>query len=573
MNKLHLRILLLWLFATAFAPAPAVAQQPTEFINAYVFGIRAEQAESAGRLIDALGLWEESLQMYQESLRLHPDWTPSVVNYRITTTANQIERVKGLVAEENKRKQAEAAAAIQAQIDQAVEKAQAIWQEEKNALDQRFAALVAEHAAMLESNRVFESELKGNRELIAELESTIATREKRIQRLEEGRDDAKEQTMALRADMAAKDEQIALLKEQLTNVPPPIISAEDLETLRNELSARTAEAAEQHVAAAEMLEKMNKLADQVSQLQTEKQDALVSHEEKVRSLEQAGIDLQQQMALKDEAIADLQHQLANQPAPIISAEDLETLRNELTTRMSEAADQQLTISSMLEKMNNLSDQVSQLQKEKQGAVAKHEKKVKKLEQASVEMEQQLELNEETIADLQRHIANQPPPVMTAEEILALQASIEAMQQELDQQEARRQALEKELAAANLALEAAQREPVVGDQSDVPSADYEKTKVENIVFRDAIQSMSNQIAVLSKQVSFAADQLAREQDNWNNEQARLNERMNALMETVDLNQAEISKVKDLRATIKQLEKENRQLTKQVDSIGSSDADKE
>jgi dynactin complex subunit len=75
-------------------------QTPPEHIEAYVESIKAEQAEKQGDLKAALLLYENSLHQYQHVSSRYPQWRPDIVKYRITWTANQVERLKReLVAE------------------------------------------------------------------------------------------------------------------------------------------------------------------------------------------------------------------------------------------------------------------------------------------------------------------------------------------------------------------------------------------------------------------------------------------------------------------------------------------
>ena len=633
----------------------AMAQQPSEQVNAYVFGVRAEQAEAAGNLTEALGFYEESLRLYQETARLHPDWTPSVVQYRMTATANQLERIKGLLEAERKKKLAEEAAAIQAQLDQAVADARVVWLEEKNALDQRIAGLTAERAALQEAGRATQTELTNTRELIAELERTIQTREKRIKRLEDGRDDAKVQTEVLRADMAAKDGLIAQLQEQVANVPPPLITPEELESLRRELADRTAEAAGLQANASAMTEQMNGLSADLARLQAEKQDMLTAHETDVRARQQATDDLLQQIAANEQTIADLRNQLTSQPPPLITADELDALRADLATRTAEHSAMQETLAKLEAQVAASADeQAGAIEKVKAGhekEIARAEKKLAKLEASSAEAKETIKELERAVSEqtaerkrLEKQLAEVPAQVITpegldeliaerdartleveamADQIATLKTAAEAadlrlvaLQQEVEQltralaeasagapvpliaeaelealrnehaaqrtrieslqndaadQLVRRQTLEGELTAASQALAAARQDLARFSGSASMAAAYEKSEVENIVFRNTIEALSNQLAAISAQASASTELLTREQKSWNSERAQLIERMNALMETVDLNQAEISRVKELRSTIKSLEKENRRMAKKLgdDDVAAPD----
>ena len=633
----------------------AMAQQPSEQVNAYVFGVRAEQAEAAGNLNEALGFYEESLRLYQETARLHPDWTPSVVQYRMTATANQLERIKGLLEAERKKKLAEEAAAIQAQLDQAVADARVVWLEEKNALDQRIAGLTAERAALQEAGRATQTELTNTRELIAELERTIQTREKRIKRLEDGRDDAKVQTEVLRADMAAKDGLIAQLQEQVANVPPPLITPEELESLRRELADRTAEAAGLQANASAMTEQMNGLSADLARLQAEKQDMLTAHETDVRARQQATDDLLQQIAANEQTIADLRNQLTSQPPPLITADELDALRADLATRTAEHSAMQETMAKLEAQVAASADeQAGAIEKVKAGhekEIARAEKKLAKLEASSAEAKETIKELERAVSEqtaerkrLEKQLAEVPAQVITpegldeliaerdartleveamADQIATLKTAAEAadlrlvaLQQEVEQltralaeasagapvpliaeaelealrnehaaqrtrieslqndaadQLVRRQTLEGELTAASQALAAARQDLARFSGSASMAAAYEKSEVENIVFRNTIEALSNQLAAISAQASASTELLTREQKSWNSERAQLIERMNALMETVDLNQAEISRVKELRSTIKSLEKENRRMAKKLgdDDVAAPD----
>ena len=632
----------------------AMAQQPSEQVNAYVFGVRAEQAEAAGNLNEALGFYEESLRLYQETARLHPDWTPSVVQYRMTATANQLERIKGLLEAERKKKLAEEAAAIQAQLDQAVADARVVWLEEKNALDQRIAGLTAERAALQEAGRATQTELTNTRELIAELERTIQTREKRIKRLEDGRDDAKVQTEVLRADMAAKDGLIAQLQEQVANVPPPLITPEELESLRRELADRTAEAAGLQANGSAMTEQMNGLSADLARLQAEKQDMLTARETDVRARQQVVDDLQQQLSANEQTIADLRNQLTSQP-PLITADELDALRADLATRTAEHSAMQETMAKLEAQVAASADeQAGAIEKVKAGhekEIARAEKKLAKLEASSAEAKETIKELERAVSEqtaerkrLEKQLAEVPAQVITpegldeliaerdartleveamADQIATLKTAAEAadlrlvaLQQEVEQltralaeasagapvpliaeaelealrnehaaqrtrieslqndaadQLVRRQTLEGELTAASQALAAARQDLARFSGSASMAAAYEKSEVENIVFRNTIEALSNQLAAISAQASASTELLTREQKSWNSERAQLIERMNALMETVDLNQAEISRVKELRSTIKSLEKENRRMAKKLgdDDVAAPD----
>ena len=632
----------------------AMAQQPSEQVNAYVFGVRAEQAEAAGNLNEALGFYEESLRLYQETARLHPDWTPSVVQYRMTATANQLERIKGLLEAERKKKLAEEAAAIQAQLDQAVADARVVWLEEKNALDQRIAGLTAERAALQEDGRATQTELTNTRELIAELERTIETREKRIKRLEDGRDDAKVQTEVLRADMAAKDGLIAQLQEQVANVPPPLITPEELESLRRELADRTAEASGLQANGSAMTEQMNGLSADLARLQAEKQDMLTVHETDVRARQQATDDLLQQIAANEQTIADLRNQLTSQP-PLITADELDALRADLAARTAEHSAMQETLAKLEAQVAASADeQAGAIEKVKAGhekEIARAEKKLAKLEASSAEAKETIKELERAVSEqtaerkrLEKQLAEVPAQVITpegldeliaerdartleveamADQIATLKTAAEAadlrlvaLQQEVEQltralaeasagapvpliaeaeletlrnehaaqrtrieslqndaadQLVRRQTLEGELTAASQALAAARQDLARFSGSASMAAAYEKSEVENIVFRNTIEALSNQLAAISAQASASTELLTREQKSWNSERAQLIERMNALMETVDLNQAEISRVKELRSTIKSLEKENRRMAKKLgdDDVAAPD----
>jgi chromosome segregation ATPase len=660
MRKYLLRCFVLGLLA--FSSRNATAQQPAEQINAYVFGVRAEQAEAAGKLNEARDFYEESLRLYQETARLHPEWTPSVVQYRMTATANQLERIKGMLEAERKKKLAEEAAEIQAQLDQAVADARVVWLEEKNALDQRIAGLTAERAALQESGRATQTELTNTRELIAELERTIQTREKRIKRLEEGRDDAKVQTEALRADMATKDGLIAQLQEQVANVPPPLVTPEELELLRRELADRTAEVAGLQANMTAMTEQMNGVSADLARLQAEKQEMLTAHETDVRARQQAADDLLQQIAANEQTIADLRNQLTSQPPPLISADELDALRADFAARTSEHAAMQETIAKLEAQVAGSADeQAGAMEKVKashEKEIARTEKKLAKLESSSAEAKETIKELERAVSEqtaererLEKQLAEVPAQVITpegldelmaerdartleveamADQIATLKAAAEAadlrllaLQQEVEQltralaeasaaapapliaeadlealrnehaaradeitaqrtriealeksaadQLARQQALEAELATASQALTAARQDLARFSGSASMAAAYEKSEVENIVFRNTIQALSNQLAAVSAQATASAELLAREQKSWNSERAQLTDRMNALMETVDLNQAEISRVKELRTTIKNLEKENRRMAKKLgdDDVAAPD----
>lgn len=633
----------------------AMAQQPSEQVNAYVFGVRAEQAEAAGNLYEALGFYEESLRLYQETARLHPDWTPSVVQYRMTATANQLERIKGLLEAERKKKLAEEAAAIQAQLDQAVADARVVWLEEKNALDQRIAGLTAERAALQEAGRATQTELTNTRELIAELERTIQTREKRIKRLEDGRDDAKVQTEVLRADMAAKDGLIAQLQEQVANVPPPLITPEELESLRRELADRTAEAAGLQANGSAMTEQMNGLSADLARLQAEKQDMLTAHETDVRARQQVVDDLQQHLSANEQTIADLRNQLTSQPPPLITADELDALRADLATRTAEHSAMQETLAKLEAQVAASADEqagaIEKVKASHEKEIARAEKKLAKLEASSAEAKETIKELERAVSEqtaerkrLEKQLAEVPAQVITpegldeliaerdartleveamADQIATLKTAAEAadlrlvaLQQEVEQltralaeasagapvpliaeaelealrnehaaqrtrieslqndaadQLVRRQTLEGELTAASQALAAARQDLARFSGSASMAAAYEKSEVENIVFRNTIEALSNQLAAISAQASASTELLTREQKSWNSERAQLIERMNALMETVDLNQAEISRVKELRSTIKSLEKENRRMAKKLgdDDVAAPD----
>lgn len=473
----HHLLFFFFLCVWLFAPGNAGAQQPSEFINAYVFGVRAEQAESSGQLDEALGFFGESLRLYQETAKVHPEWKPSVVQYRITATANHMERIKRLVEVEEKKKKAEAEAAIRTQLDQAIAEARTEWLKEKDTRDRRIAELMAERTSMQESVRSGQAELKKSQELLAELDKVISDGGKRITNLEKRLDDAKVKVKEQQAGLTARDQQIADLQKHIADLPPPLISPEELEALRKELAASNARAdgLQAEVTSATekvntLMEKVNALEDQRTLLQADTKETVAAREAEVRELKRAGMDILQQMAMKDRLITDLQYQLTNQP----------------------------------------------------------------------------------------------PPLITPEDLLVLQARVYDLQQETERQRERQRVLESELAAATTALDATRKDQASVSETEIPLADYEKSQVENIVFRDTIQTLSNQLAELSVNVSSAADELAREQKNWDAERSEFNDRITALMETIDLNQEEVSKVRELRAEVKRLEKETRKLTKEVDA---------
>ncbi len=120
---------------------PARAEQPSEHIQAYVFGLRAEQAEAAGKLEEALKLYSESLRYYQETARANPDWNTTAVLYRINTTGNEIERIKQRITTEAGKRTAQTVATHQQEIDQLVAEAKAVWTQEQQQLVGRIAEL------------------------------------------------------------------------------------------------------------------------------------------------------------------------------------------------------------------------------------------------------------------------------------------------------------------------------------------------------------------------------------------------------------------------------------------------
>lgn len=628
MNPL-LRHIPITLLLSMMAAAPLRAQQPPEHVNAYVFGVRAEQAEADGKLDEALNLYAESLRLYRETAAAHPEWNPTVVQYRITTTANQLDRLQRAVAAEAEKQREAERAAVLAEQEKAVAEARAVWMEEKKGLDTRIAELDAERLRLLEAGRAVETALREARATVEELETTVATREKRIKRLEEARDEQRDETKALAASMAERDQQIAELTARLTDLPPPLITEEELAALRDTLVQRDTELAEVNARLAGLQGEVDTLAEATVAAEQRLADAQAAAAAAMDERQSALDEVRTRLTTSEEEVARLRGVLAEAPAPLITEEALRQLEADLATRAGEAEASAARVVELEASLAGLQQTLQQLQQEHLDAMAeaaadagkqikraedklkdtredlnalRAEKKALASDHAEREAQhtalqdqlasqaaelatavsgrdalgQQVETLAAELAAARASLANQPAPLITPDELDALKsessrreaaladatARLEGMQADATRQQATVAALEQELSTARAELASARSD--LGKYADCAAmyARFEKAEVENIIYRDAIVALSNRIQSLTALSSDTSDDLSGERRKWDTERRRLTDQIAALKETVDLNQTELDKIRDLRATVRALEKENRSLARRA-----------
>ncbi len=604
------------------------AQQPPEHVNAYVFSVRAEQAEADGRLDEALNLYTESLRLYQETATTHPEWNPTVVQYRITTTANQVDRLqRTLTAEAEKQREAERAA-ILAEQERAVADARSVWLMEKSALETRIAELDAERVRLLEAGRAVEAALNEARGGSEELEKTITAREKRIKRLEEARDEIRDEAKALAATVAERDQSIAELTRQLATIPPPPISAEELAVLQETMAQRDQELTGLQARLGHLQTEVDTLAEAAVAADQRLADAEAASAAALLGKQEAIDGMQAQLAARDEEITRLRSALETLPAPLITEDGLRQLEADLAARSAEAASSLARVADLEEQLaglrQNLQDleqaQTIAMEKAQAAAAKKLTRAEEKLnatreeadglrrsldEQARTGAERSAELTElaaerdalsETLAtavaerdalvqqsealaaelrEARDAMDRQPAPLITPGELAALRDELgrrEAALADLSAQLASRQTDDTERQAAITRLE--EQLATFREERDTARANlakyadcaamyarFEKAEVENIIYRDAIVSLSNRIQSLTAQSS-GTNERSGDAAKWDAERRRMIDQIAALKETVDLNQAEIDKIRDLRATVRALEKENRLLARRA-----------
>lgn len=627
MSLMFRPIPIILLAAAAFAPLRA--QQPPEHVNAYVFGVRAEQAEAEGKLDEALNLYAESLRLYQETAAAHPEWNPTVVQYRITTTANQLDRLqRALAAEAEKQREAERAA-ILAEQEKAVAEARAVWMQEKGALDTRIAELDAERIRLLEAGRAVESALREARVTVEELEKTVATREKRIKRLEEARDEQRDEAKELATAMAERDQQIAALTARLAELPPPLITEEDLAGLRATLVQRDADLAEVNARLAALQGEVDTLSEATVAAEQRLADAQASAatalEERQAALEEA----RARLTASEEEIARLRTALSETPAPLITEDALRQLEADLSSRAGEAAASAARVTELEAALAEAQQALQRQQEDHADALAKAgsdaEKKLQRVEGKLKDAREEVDalrtaIEARTVADTEREaqlaalkgdhetqaaelaaalsardalaeqvdsltaelgsareaLEQQPAPLITADELAALReeltrretalaeatARLDGLQAGEQQRQAAMAALEQELAAARSELSSAHDDLRKYADCAAMYARFEKAEVENIIYRDAIVALSNRIQSLTAASGDANRDLGGDMKKWEAERRRMTDQIAALKETVDLNQAELDKARDLRATVRALERENRSLARRA-----------
>jgi chromosome segregation ATPase len=636
MNPLirHIPVVLL---LSVFAVAPLRAQQPPEHVNAYVFGVRAEQAEADGKLDEALNLYAESLRLYRETAAAHPEWNPTVVQYRITTTANQLDRVQRAVAAEVEKQREAERAAVLAEQEKAVAEARAVWLEEKKGLDARIAELDAEQTRLLEAGRAVEAALRDARATVEELEKTVETREKRIKRLEETRDEQRDEAKAIATALAERDQQIAALTAQLADLPPPLITEEELVALRASVVQRDTELADVNARLAALQGEVESLSEATVAAEQRLADAQMAASAAMAERQGALDEARALLTASEEEMARLRVALAETPAPLITEEALRQLEADLSARTSEAKSSAARISELEAALAGL-QQTLQQQEEHLDAMTKAaadaEKKVKrteaKLKDAREEantlradkealaaetaghdakrlaledqlaalsaerasavsdreaLAQQVETLSVELAAAREAMASQPAPLITPDELDGLRAELTRQETalaeastQLDARQAAEEtlratiaAMELELAKVRSELESARNDLQRFAECATMYARFEKAEVENIIYRDAIVALSNRIQSLTAQSSGANQDLSGERKAWETERRRMSDQIAALKETVDLNQVELDKVRDLRATVRALEKENRSLARRAKGAdGESDA---
>jgi chromosome segregation ATPase len=637
MNPLirHIPVVLL---LSVFAVAPLRAQQPPEHVNAYVFGVRAEQAEADGKLDEALNLYAESLRLYRETAAAHPEWNPTVVQYRITTTANQLDRVQRAVAAEVEKQREAERAAVLAEQEKAVAEARAVWLEEKKGLDARIAELDAEQTRLLEAGRAVEAALRDARATVEELEKTVETREKRIKRLEETRDEQRDEAKAIATALAERDQQIAALTAQLADLPPPLITEEELVALRASVVQRDTELADVNARLAALQGEVESLSEATVAAEQRLADAQMAASAAMAERQGALDEARALLAASEEEMARLRVALAETPAPLITEEALRQLEADLSARTSEAESSAARISELEAALAGLQQTLQQQQEEHLDAMTKAaadaEKKVKrteaKLKDAREEantlradkealaaetaghdakrlaledqlaalsaerasavsdreaLAQQVETLSVELAAAREAMASQPAPLITPDELDGLRAELTRQETalaeastQLDARQAAEEtlratiaAMELELAKVRSELESARNDLQRFAECATMYARFEKAEVENIIYRDAIVALSNRIQSLTAQSSGANQDLSGERKAWETERRRMSDQIAALKETVDLNQVELDKVRDLRATVRALEKENRSLARRAKGAdGESDA---
>ncbi|HMO04210.1 MAG TPA: hypothetical protein PKC67_02025 [Kiritimatiellia bacterium] len=605
------------------------AQQPPEHVNAYVFSVRAEQAEADGRLDEALNLYAESLRLYQETATAHPDWNPTVVQYRITTTANQVDRLqRARAAEAEKQREAEQAA-ILAEQEKAVAEARTVWLAEKAALESRITELDAERVRLQEAGRAVEAALKEARGGTEELEKIIAAREKRIKRLEEARDELRDETKGLAATVAERDQAIAELTERLATLPPPPISAEELAILHETVARREQELATLQGRLGDLQAEVDSLAEAAVVADQRRADSEADHAAALQAKQEAFDVLQAQLAARDEELDRLRRELAAAPAPLITEDGLRQLEADLVAQSAESATHLARLAEIEAELAGLR---KTLQDREQAHVVAMEKAEASAAKRLARVEEKLKtareeadglrrsLDERTGTDAERSaaltelsaqrvaladelaiavstrdafsrqaetlaaelgeardaLARQPAPLITPGELAALRDEFGRRETELADLAARlascqaadaeRQAsitqLETQLATARQERDTAHANLTKYADCAAMYARFEKAEVENIIYRDAIVSLSNRIQSLTAQSSGMNTGLAVDARKWDVERRKLMDQIAALKETVDLNQAEIDKVRDLRATVRSLEKENRSLARRA-----------
>jgi chromosome segregation ATPase len=345
------RTALLALALACGASLPLHAQPPPPAqVDAYVLAVKAEQAERAGQLDEALALRQRSLTLYRTLAEQHPDWRPDLVQARVAETLSQIETLRQRLIEEPGLP-ADAPRSLDA-WQARWETAEAAWREEKEILEVLVEELETERTeqiALLSTAQAAAEQAADDRE---NLQTSLTQNTTRLQRmtglqreLQAALDAQIAEANTLRATLAALAEQQAALTNELaaweaTGYTPRRVKnlEKKAETLASSLrdAERDRTAAEQ--ARDEALAQATTLGEQVTPLVQEQERLTTALAAAEGSLAALGNAPERLAALETElatCTSDLQTTreaatLAREQADTLAA-DLNTLREHTTT--------------------------------------------------------------------------------------------------------------------------------------------------------------------------------------------------------------------------------------------------
>ncbi|HMP97271.1 MAG TPA: hypothetical protein PKA51_10145 [Kiritimatiellia bacterium] len=217
----YLRFLICGFCAILAGHYTATAQTPPEHMEAYVLLIKAEQEEQAGREVEALGLYRQAAERYQEVARQYPHWQPDVVRYRLAHTQNQITRLERKTpadpAAPSEGPSTPAATPPPALPDPLLEEKLEQFREEKSLLELAIEELENERAVLLEKNAGWEKEKATWERKLAAAEKRQAAADTSKKQMEAELEARQQQVQALEADkeqLAARGAEVDALLER-----------------------------------------------------------------------------------------------------------------------------------------------------------------------------------------------------------------------------------------------------------------------------------------------------------------------------------------------------------------------